>query len=150
MYTNNKKKATPLGWLSFWPESRDSKGRPKRSLGKKMPAACFLGRGRIHILMNAPGTGVGMRILFVVVGYRNSIYSVHQTQKALHPFRGGVLFARVRDSKVESKLPVAAWFMPAGWHRNKNFLHSRKCKRIPNSPHRPQENQNIICRWHVF
>ena len=101
-----------------------------------MPVACFLGRGRIHILMNAPSMGVDMRILFVVVGYRNSIYSVHQTQKAIHPFRGGVLFARVRDSKVESKLPVAAWAMPAGRHRNNNFLRSRKCKRIPAAPRR--------------
>ena len=35
------------------------------------------------------------------------------------------------DSKIKSKLPVAAWSMPAGWHRNINFLRSRKCKRIP-------------------
>ena len=73
-----------------------------------MPVACFLGRGRIHIRMNAPSMGVGMRILFVVVGYRNSIYSVHQTQKEIHPQGGGFLFARVRDLKIKSKLPVAA------------------------------------------
>ena len=43
---------------------------------KNMPVACFLGRGKIHILMNAPSMGVGMGILFVAV-ISNSIYSVH-------------------------------------------------------------------------
>ena len=43
-----------------------------------MPVACFLGRGKIHILMNAPSMGVGMGILFVAV-ISNSIYSVQQT-----------------------------------------------------------------------
>jgi hypothetical protein len=43
---------------------------------KNMPVACFLGRGRIHCLMDAPGTGVNIRLLFVVVRYRNSIYSI--------------------------------------------------------------------------
>ena len=47
---------------------------------KNMPEACFLGRGKIHILMNAPSMGVGMGILFVAV-ISNSIYSVQQTQK---------------------------------------------------------------------
>ena len=47
---------------------------------KNMPVACFLGRGKIHILMNAPSMGVGMGILFVAV-ISNSIYSVQQTHK---------------------------------------------------------------------
>ena len=59
----------------------DLKGRPDRREGKKCPVDTFLGRGRIHIPMNASGTDVGMRILFVVVGYRNCIYSVYKTQK---------------------------------------------------------------------
>ena len=50
---------------------------------KNMPVACFLGRGKIHILMNAPSMGVGMGILFVAV-ISNSIYSVQQTQKQGH------------------------------------------------------------------
>ena len=33
---------------------------------KKCPVDTFLGRGRIHFLMNAPGMGGGMRISFVV------------------------------------------------------------------------------------
>ena len=38
--------------------------------------------------------------------------------------------------KIKSKLPVAAWSMPAGRHRNNYFRRSRKCKRIPFAPRR--------------
>ena len=54
-------------------EERIRKDGPNKVRVKKCPVDTFLVRGRIHIHMNAPGTGVGMRILFVVVGYRNSI-----------------------------------------------------------------------------
>ena len=59
---------------------------------KKCPVDTSLVRGRIHILMNAPSMGVDMRILFVVVGYRNSIYSVQQTQKGIPTQRVGIPF----------------------------------------------------------
>ena len=103
-----------------------------------MPVACFLGRGRIHRLMNAPGTGVGINLLFVV-GEQDRVTSKEYTNnnKEIHPIGVDFLFSRVRDSKIESKLPVAAWSPTARWRRNSNFLRSRKCNRIPNSPHRP-------------
>ena len=64
--------------IFFVDAGREQGGAPQSA--KNMPVACFLGRGKIHILMNAPSMGVGMGILFVAV-ISNSIYSVQQTQK---------------------------------------------------------------------
>ena len=76
-----------MGGVSFWLRAGIRKdGISAHTGAKKCPVDTSLVRGRIHILMNGPGTGVGMRILFVVVGYRNSIYSVQQTQKEILPF----------------------------------------------------------------
>ena len=133
----HKKKSTPLGWISFCQRVGIRKdGTSAHTGAKKCPVDTSLVRGRIHILMNAPSMGVDMRILFVIVGYRNNINSVQETQKYPPPIRVGDIFARVRDSKVKSKLPAVAWSIPAGWHRHNYFLHSRKCKRISNSPRR--------------
>ena len=54
------------------------RGRPLRSRGKNMPATYFLGRGRIHSLMNAPGTGVGIRLSFATKKY--SIRNIERIQ----------------------------------------------------------------------
>ena len=56
---------------------------------KNMPATYFLGRGRIHSLMNAPGTGVGIRLSFAAEKYsRRNIESVHsQPPKRTPPIR---------------------------------------------------------------
>ena len=45
-----------------------------------------------------------------------------------------LFLALQRDSKIKSKLPVAAWSPTAGRRRNNYFLRSRKCKRIPAAP----------------
>ena len=42
--------------------------------------------------MNVPGLGVGIKILYVAAGYRNSIYTVHQIKKEIHPSWGVFLF----------------------------------------------------------
>ena len=76
-FCSAKKKDTPKGVLLFGSAAGIRKdGLPKGQVNK-CPVDTFLVRGRIHSLMNAPSMGVGMRILFVVVGYRNNIYSVH-------------------------------------------------------------------------
>ena len=63
----NKKKDTPWGVLLFLGGQQGfEEAGPTVSGVKKCPVDTFLGRGRIHILMNAPSMGVGMRILFVV------------------------------------------------------------------------------------
>ena len=54
---------------------------------KKCPVDTFLGRGRIHCLMNAPGTGVGIRQSFDA-----------SCPVMPHPL-GGELFGGRRDSK---------------------------------------------------
>ena len=74
---------------------------------KNMPVACFLGRGKIHILMNAPSMGVGMGILFVAV-ISNSIYSVQQTQKTKDILPAVLYFfcLRGRDLKDKINCPV--------------------------------------------
>ena len=46
-----------------------------------------------------------------------------------------IFWLRSGIRKIKSKLPVAAWSMPAGRHRNLYFLRSRKCKRIPAAPY---------------
>ena len=60
-----------------------------------MPATYFLGRGRIHSLMNAPGTGVGIRLSFAAEKYsRRNIESVHsQPPKRTPPIRAVFLLA---------------------------------------------------------
>ena len=72
----------PSGGYFFWRRVKDSK-RPARPKGgsKKCPVDTFLGRGRIHILMNAPGMGVGMRILFVVELKVKAISKVYKRAK---------------------------------------------------------------------
>ena len=50
------------------------------------------------------------------------------------PFGVSLFLTTQRDSKIKSKLPVAAWSMPSSRHRNNIFLRSRKCKRIPAAP----------------
>ena len=94
------------GW-GFFIIGWDSKRTAERSEVKNMPGACFLGRGKIHILMNAPSMGVGMGILFVAV-ISNSIYSVQQTHKKDHILMDVVLFymARRRNLKDKFNCPV--------------------------------------------
>ena len=48
---------------------------------KNMPVACFLGRGRIHRLMNAPGTGVGISLLFVTEELDRATSKVYTNNK---------------------------------------------------------------------
>jgi len=50
------------------------------------------------------------------------------------PFGRHFLLAQSGIRKIKSKLPVAAWSVPAGRHRYHYFLRRRQCKRIPNSP----------------
>jgi len=69
-----------------------------------MPVACLLGRGKIHILMNAPSMGVGMGILFVAV-ISNSIYSVQQTQK-MKDILSDVLYFLPPKEEFERAAPV--------------------------------------------
>ena len=77
VFVKHKKKHHPLGGVSFWLRVGIRKdGTSAHTGAKKCQVDTSLVRGRIHIPMNAPSMGVGMRILFVVVGYRNSIYSI--------------------------------------------------------------------------
>ena len=57
-----------------------------------MPVACFLGRGRIHILMNAPSMGVDMRILFVAVRLKKETSKVYTNNKKMDTQMGVHLF----------------------------------------------------------
>ena len=52
----------PIRGGDFLMKKVDSKGRPDRREGKKVSSGHFFVRGRIHSLMNAPGTGVGRRL----------------------------------------------------------------------------------------
>ena len=60
-----QKGSPPKGWGSFLAEGGIRKAGHSVAGVKKCPVDTFLGRGRIHCLMNAPGTGVGIRLLFV-------------------------------------------------------------------------------------
>ena len=53
---HQQKGSTPLGWI-FFGDGEAGFERPLR----KHAGGMFLGRSRIHGLMNAPGTGVGIR-----------------------------------------------------------------------------------------
>ena len=76
-------------------QQRIRKDGPTEGRVKKCPVDTFLVRGRIHRLMNAPSMGVSISLLFVAVEYRNSIYSVQQTQKEGHPVGVSFFFRRV-------------------------------------------------------
>ena len=72
---------------------------------KNMPVACFLGPGRIHILMNASGMGVGMRILFVVVECKRIASIVFTKHKRIPTRSGGDSFGFTAG--FENQIPAA-------------------------------------------
>ena len=66
-----------------------------------------------------------LNIYFITMGPGSSPDpNIYYRTKKKDTLMGVLFLALQRDSKIESKLP-------AGWHRNINFLRSRKCKRIP-------------------
>ena len=72
------KRTPPIRAVSFLATEGFEEAGIAAGEAKNMPATYFLGRGRIHSLMNAPGTGVGIRL------------SYDRKRNTAHP--GGVLF----------------------------------------------------------
>ncbi len=61
------KRRTPFGCPSFWFCSGIRKDGPTEGRVKKCPVDTFSVRGRIYSLMDVPGMGVDIRLLFVAV-----------------------------------------------------------------------------------
>ena len=79
----------PSGGYFFWRRVKGfEEAGPTEGRVKKCQVDTFLGRGRIHILMNAPGMGVGMRILFVVELKVKAISKVYKRYNMTPPSGG--------------------------------------------------------------
>ena len=57
-------------------KKRGSKGRPDQRKGKKVSGGHFFVRGRIHSLINAPGTGVGRRKSFAAEPQKSIVVEI--------------------------------------------------------------------------
>ena len=73
-----------MGGVSFWLRAGIRKdGISAHTGAKKCPVDTSLVRGRIHILMNGPGTGVGIRLSFVAEKYcRSNIVYTHNKRNS--------------------------------------------------------------------
>ena len=80
--TLRQKKCRLWAAISFGGEFKGfEEAGPTEGGVKNMPVACFLGRGRIHRLMNAPGTGVGISLLFVTEELDRATSKVYTNNK---------------------------------------------------------------------
>ena len=90
---------TRLGISSFiscFAREGTRRGRPGRRLGKNMPVACFLGRGRVHRRKTASRRGVGFLLLYIEEeGFCPLLFFVPEGTR-----RGRPLHGRSKDDAI--------------------------------------------------